>query len=191
MTDGPFRNAKLPWRWKRYGEDLVNDATSQDERVVRACHSMLGDVVIKDISSLLRALSANAQRIQMDLDPVSSTEAIFYGYPKSPLTDTLQKHLIANLRARMSPEIALNQALKATTEEWIRETKNRIADECIRVRDIGDMTREEYRQALGRNRDAFAAVNLDAICDALLSGKKGAFKSAVRKKSGVDEGPDE
>ncbi len=47
MTDGPFRNSELSSRWKRYGKDLVSDATSSEERTAQACHSMLGDVDMK------------------------------------------------------------------------------------------------------------------------------------------------
>ena len=96
MTDGPFKNAVLSSRWKQYGKDLVSDAASSEERAAQACHSILGDVDLKALGPLLSALKAQAQRTQMDLDPVSSVEAVFESHAKSPLTDILQKHLIAN-----------------------------------------------------------------------------------------------
>ena len=111
MTDGPFRNAELSSRWRRYGESLVSDAVSPGERTAQACRSMLGDVDMKSFSALLSALKAHAQRPQMDLDPVASLDAIFDSHSKSPLTDILQKNLAANLRDQMPPEIALDQAL--------------------------------------------------------------------------------
>ena len=39
MTDGLFRNAELPGRWKRYGQELVSDGASPEERTMHACHA--------------------------------------------------------------------------------------------------------------------------------------------------------
>ena len=77
MSDGPFRNAELPSSWKRYGQDLVSDATSREERTTQACHSMIGDVDMKTFSPLFDELKAHADRPQMDLDPVTAVETIF------------------------------------------------------------------------------------------------------------------
>lgn len=190
MTDGPFRNAQLSGRWKRYGRDLVSDAASQDERTARACHSMLGDVDLKALGSLLRELKAHAQRPQMDLDPVASTDIIFGNHPKSPLADALQKHLTAQLRSQRPFEAGLEQALNDATTEWIGITKNRLDEECIRARDIGDMTRDEYRKGIDRNLETFRAIDPTAIREALALDNARAFKKAVTKKDGLDEGPD-
>ena len=191
MTDGPFRNAALSSRWKQYGKDLVNDAVSSEERAGQACHSMLGDVDAKAICSLLRALKEHAQRLQIDLDPVASAEAIFDRHAKSPLTDILEKHLIANIRDQMPSDQARDQALQSTVREWTAITKNRLDEECIRARDLGDMNHERYRNGIDRNQQTFDAIEVNAICQALLSGRPSAFKRATRKKAGVDEGPDE
>ena len=77
MSDGPFRNAELPSSWKRYGQDLVSDAASREERTTQACHSMIGDVDMKTFSPLLDELKAHVDRPQMDLDPVTAVETIF------------------------------------------------------------------------------------------------------------------
>lgn len=191
MTDGPFRNAKLSCRWKRYGQDLVSDATSDEEGAAQACHSMLGDADMTIFSPILSALEAHAQRSQLDLDPVYSTDAIFDSHSKSPLTDTLQKHLTANLRDQMPRDVALDQALASTAKDWIDVTKNRLDEECIHARDLGDMSKDDYGKAIERNRDTFAAINPGDLCGALTSGNKRAFKQMLRKKAGVDEGPDE
>ena len=191
MTDGPFRNAALSSRWKRYGEDLISDATGPEKRTAQACHSMLGDVDMNAINPLLRDLQTHSLRPQLDLDPFASIDAIFDGYPKSPLADTIQKHLTANLRDQIPPEAALDQALISSTNDWTGTTKNRLDEECIRAREHGDMSREDFRKGLERNRDTFAAVNQAALCDALTSGNKRAFKQAIQKKDGIDEGPDE
>lgn len=191
MTDGPFKNSRLSNKWKRYGEDLVNDATSQKERATQACHSMLGDVDMKVLTPLLKELQAYAQLSQMDLDPVSPVEAIFDSHQKSLLGDTLQKHLIANIRGQIAPEKALDDALISAAKDWIGVTKNRLDEECIRARDLGDMNTENYRKGIDRNRETFSAIDPAKLRDALVSGNKRAFGSAHQKKVGVDEGPDE
>lgn len=191
MTDGPFRNAELSSRWKQYGKDLVSDATSVEERTTQACHGMIGDVDMPEISGILGAIKAYAERPQMDLDVISSMETLFENCPKSPLVDTFQKHLIANLRDQMPLDTALDQALSGTVSDWIGMTKNRLDEECIRARDLGDMNLEDYRRGIERNRETFANINPDALSDALTTGDKRAFKQAQQKKTGVDEGPDE
>ena len=191
MTDGPFKNAALSSRWKQYGKDLVSDAASLEERTAQACHSILGDMDMKGHGSLLSALKGHAQRPQMDLDPVSSTEAIFDSHAKSPLTDILQKHLIANLRDQIPAERALDQAFPSTVTDWIDISKNRLDEECIRARDLGDLNHENYRKGIERNHETFDAIRPNELYDALFFGSRSAFKQATRKKVGVDEGPDE
>jgi hypothetical protein len=191
MTDGPFRNAELSSRWQRYGQDLVSDATNLEERAMQACHSMVGDLDMKAFSPLLRELQAHAERAQMDLDPVTTIGTIFENHSTSPLTDIFQKHLIANLRDQIRTEMALDQALANTARDWIGTTKNRLDEECIRARDLGDMSREDYQKAIVRNRETFAAIKPSDLREALATGDRNAFNQALRKKAGVDEGPDE
>jgi hypothetical protein len=191
MTDGPFRNAELSSRWKRYGQELVSDAASPEERTTHACHSMIGDVDMKAFSPLFDELKAHAENPQMDLDPVTTVETIFENHSMSPLADALQRNLIANFRDQIAPEKALDQALDSTAKEWIGTTKNRLDEECIRARELGDMSREDYRKGIERNRETFAAIKPSELGDALATGNKRAFRQAVQKKAGVDEGPQE
>lgn len=191
MTDGPFRNAELSSRWKRYGQDLVSDAVGPKERMAQACHSMIGDVGMKAFRPLFDEIKARAERPQMDLDPVTAIETIFENHPRSPLADTFQRHLLANLRDQVSLKNARDQALDSTVKEWIGTTKNRLDEECIRARDLGDMSREDYAKGIERNRETFAAINPSELCDALATGNKRAFRQVVQKKAGVDEGPEE
>ena len=191
MTDGPFRNIELSKRWKQYGRDLVSDAASVDERTLQSCHSMVGDLNLSEISSLLIAIKRHAARPQMDLDMKSAAETLFESCPKSPLTDTLQKHLMANLYERMPLDTALDQALQSTVADWIGITKNRLDEQCIRARDLGDMSQDDYRKGIERNAETFAGIDRSGLCDALVNGDKRAFKRAQQKKKGVDEGPDE
>ena len=127
----------------------------------------------------------------MDLDPVTAVETIFENHSTSPLADALQRNLIANFRDQIPPEKALDQALDSTAKEWIGTTKNRLDEECIRARELGDMSREDYRKGIERNRETFAAIKPSELCEpwppatSALSGRR------FRKKLGVDEGPEE
>ena len=103
----------------------------------------------------------------------------------------MQRHLIANLRDQIPPEKALDQALDSTAKERISITKSRLDEECIRARELGDMSREDCRKGIERNRETFAAIKPSELCDALATGNKRAFRQAVQKKAGVDEGPEE
>lgn len=191
MTDGPFRNSELSSRWKRYGQDLVSEAASLEERTTQACHSMIGDVDMKVFGPLFKELKVHAERAQMDLDPLTPVETIFENHAPSPLADTLKRHFAANLRDQISSEKALDQALERTAKEWIGTTKNRIDEECIRARDLGDMGREDYHKGIERNRETFASIKIGELIGALASGNKRAFSQAADKKAGVDEGPEE
>jgi hypothetical protein len=191
MSDGPFRNAELSSRWKRYGQELVSDAASPEERTVHACHSIIGDVDMDAFSSLFKELKIHAERPQLDLDPVAAIEAIFEQHALSPLIDALQRHLIANVQDQLSPEKALNEALENTVKECVGTIKNRLDEECIRARDVGDMSREDYQKGIERNRETFAAIKPSGLCDALATGNKRAFRRAMQKKTDVDQGPNE
>jgi hypothetical protein len=191
MSDGPFRNAELPSRWKRYGQELVSDAASPEERTTLACHSMVGDVDMKTFSTLFSELKVYADRPQPDLDAVTEVETIFENHAPSPQADALQRHLIANLRDQIPSEKALDQALESATKEWIDITKNRLDEECIRAREFGDMSLEDYQKGIKRNRETFASVNPGQLRDALAAGNKRAFRQTVAKKDGVDEGPED
>ena len=129
MTDGPFRNAELSIRWKQYGRDLVSDAASADERTLQACHSMVGDLNLSEISNLLSAIKRHAERPQMDLDIMSLMEALFERGTKPPLIDALQKHLMANLHDRMPIDTARDPALKSTVVDWIGRPKHSMDEE--------------------------------------------------------------
>lgn len=191
MSDGPFSNADLSSRWKRYGQDLVSDASSREERTMRACHSMIGDVDMKTFSPLFDELKAYTDQTQLDLDPITAVETIFDNHPMSPLSDALRRHLTANMREQIHPEEVLDHALKGMTKEWISTTKNRLDEECIRARELGDMSREDYGKGIERNRETFAAINTSELSEALAIGNKRAFRQAVEKKFDVDEGPEE
>lgn len=191
MSDGPFRNIALSSRWKQYGKQLVNDAGSAEERTGLVCHCILGDINMNDFQALFGELKAETSRPQRDLDPAPAIERIFDSHPVAPLIDVLRRHLVANTSDQMPPEIALDQALRTTVREWVGIVQNRLDEACIRARDRGDMSLTDFRKGIERNHETFGAIPLNDLCIALASGNKRAFRQAVQKKCGIDEGPEE
>lgn len=189
MTDGPFRNLPLNAAWKRYGDDLVNDAKSKDERVARASDAMLAGANLDAISALTNALQEYADRLQLDFDPLGSIERILQEYSQSGLADDLARNLMANLSDHESLSAALDAALAGVTENLIASSKNRLDEHCIRSRDFSDMTAADYRKALARNQETFAAVDAGKIAQALRTGNRRAFSVDLKKKVGVNDGP--
>tara|TARA_R110000868_G_scaffold410363_3_gene698186 strand:+ start:669 stop:1244 length:576 start_codon:yes stop_codon:yes gene_type:complete len=190
MTDGPFRNMPLNAAWKRYGEDLVNDAKSSDERVARAGDAMLANVDIGEIATLVAALREYDNRLQLDFDPLGSIQRIIEDHAGGCLGDELARNLMANLYGQDSLATALDKALIDVAENLISSSKNRLDAHCIKSRELGDMKAAEYPTALARNRDTFAAIDAAKIANALETGNRRAFAASLKKKVGTDDGPD-
>lgn len=190
MTDGPFRNLPLSAAWKRYGEDLVNDAKSKDERIARAGDAVLAGANIDEFSALTVALQEYADRLQLNLDPLGAIECILQEHSQAGIANELGRNLVANLSYYDSISDALGAALAQTTEDLVISSKNRLDEDCMRSRDLGDMNEKNYRKALVRNGEAFAGLDADKIAGALRSGNRHAFSAALQKKVGVDDGPD-
>lgn len=189
MTDGPFRNSALSNKWKQYGQDLVSDAISHDERVKQACHSVLGAIDMKAFERLYRELDARASRDQMDLDAVAATETIFDNCERTTLSDTLERHLLCNLREGLPERKSFDLALERAVSEILDNAKNRIDEECIRARDTGDMSRSDFHKGLERNKETFEGVDAASLCTALENGNKNAFRRTARRDT--DDGPDD
>ncbi|WP_244467744.1 hypothetical protein [Pseudorhizobium banfieldiae] len=189
MTDGPFRNSALSNKWKQYGRDLVNDAASLDERAKQACHSVLSAIDMKAFDRLYRELDSRASRDQMDLDSVAATESIFDNYERSSLSDALERNLLSNLREGMSERKSLDAALGSAVSELLENAENRIHEECLRARDVGDMSPADFAKGVQRNRETFASIDVGGVCAALENGNKNAFRRTAR--TDVNDGPDE
>lgn len=191
MTDGPFRNAVLSGAWKRYGRNLANDACSLNDRAVQACRSIIGDIP-KEVKALLSDLKSLAGRPQMDLDPSASIDAIFARHIRSPLTDTLERHLAVQIQDGVRLEVALPHVVQKTVTGLIEDAKERMIDGCVSARDKGDISLKEFPKILGRSDEAFEQVygHHDLLCQTLFEGPK-VLKNATRKKDGLDEGPEE
>lgn len=188
MTDGPFRNLRLSNRWKKFGEQLVSDAASHAERVNQACHSMITDAGMKEFTSMVQELSGYLAQSQLSLDPVGDVETVIERHPMSSLSDILRRTIIAEIEKGLPRTEALQTAMKATTREWVGIVKNRLDEDCIQARDLGDMSRVDYQKGLERNAEAFSGIDLEKLCRAMQDGDRRAFTSP--KHMTVDEGPE-
>ena len=129
------------------------------------------------------------RRAQLDLDPLSSVESIFQSHSKTAFGDTLQKEVFLRLGDQMTPDAAIRQALEASVDNQISSARNRIQEECIGARESGEMWRDQFARTVTQANAAFDALAKGDICDALRAGDKDAFKNAVAKQEGLDEGP--
>src|SRR3546814_9026949 len=80
---------------------------------------MLGDVDWDSISPLLKQLEASARNSQLELDPCAHVADICDKHPISPFSDSLQKHLTANLRDNLPSQEALDNALLSSVTDWV------------------------------------------------------------------------
>lgn len=188
MSDGPFKNLKLNKRWKRFAEAVQNDAFDRAECCAMASNALVHEILTDGVQTLLADLQDYASLKQLDLDPLSSIESIFNVHMKTPFTDTLQKE-VALCLCEAAPSDAARQALKAAVTEQISEAMNRVEEECIRAREAGEMWQDQFQLTVKQARATFNALDINGICEALLAGNKNAFKNAVSKKVGLEEGP--
>lgn len=189
MTDGPFNNLVLGRRWRRYADALLNDAVDSAERCALASDAIVQELLTDDTQALIKDLQIYASKKQLDFDPVSSIEMVFNNHDKTSFADTLQKELAFRLNEQTAPEIAIAQALDASVCDHIGEAKNRIEEECVHLRESGEMRQEQFDRAVNNSNATFDILTISNICDALRACDKFAFKKAASKKEGLDEGP--
>lgn len=189
MTDGPFTNLRLDSRWKRFAESVQNDAVSESERCALASDALVREILTDLNQALLADLEAYVWQEQLDIDPRFSVERIFDRHSKTPFADILHRELTYLLDGQMRSDAAFGQALEASVSDQISEARNRIEEECIRARESGEMRQSQFDRTVTEASAAFDALAEDEICKALRAGDKNAFKEAVSKKEGLDEGP--
>lgn len=188
MSDGPFKNLKLGSRWKRFAEAVQNAAFDHAACCAMASDALVREILTKGVQALLADLQAYASRKQLDLDPLFSIESIFNLHMKTSFTDTLQKEVALGLSEQAAPADAIWQAMKACASEQMSEAMNRIQEECIVAREFGVMWQDQFNNTIKQASATFNELDIDKICEALLNGNKNAFKDAVSKKEGLDEG---
>lgn len=189
MSDGPFKNLKLGKRWQRFAEAVQNVAFDSAECCALASDALVHEILTGDVPALLAKLLAYANRGQLDFDPLFSVESIFIDYSKSAFADNLQKEVAPRLSLETNPGTAIMEAVYASLSEQIRKVRNRIEEECVHDYEVGKMKKDQFVCTLNQASAIFDGLDNNKICEALLSCNKGAFKAAVSKKEGLDEGP--
>ncbi|KIH77534.1 hypothetical protein SAMN05660860_00958 [Geoalkalibacter ferrihydriticus] len=189
MSDGPFKNLRLTKRWRKFTEAAYNDAFDQIEYCAMASDAVVQDALTDSVRALVSALNSYVTQNQMDIDPLSSLERIFNEHSKDQFADTLQREMRFHLSEKCLPGEALEQALAASVDDQINIARNRIQEECIHSSEIGQMRQDQLDRTIERANSAFESLDRQSICEAIIAGNKQAFKGAVAKKDGLEEGP--
>lgn len=189
MPDGPHKNLKLDWRWKRFAGTLHNDAADDGERSGLASHALVREILTEDNPALLAELTRYAQQPQLDLVPEDSVQRIFSKHRRSAFSGTLEKEVTFRLHDGSPPDAALEEALRASVDDQLRKASDRIEDECICGYVRGEMRKDQYLCMVDRANAIIDGLSRPAICDALRNGDKDAFAGAASKRKGIDEGP--
>jgi hypothetical protein len=187
MVDGPFKNAALPERWKKFGDSLTSNAVSSAERVQQAESAIFRDLCTKETRDLVSDVLEYVNRQQGDLIPRMGIDAIFDKHAKTPQADILYRHITTNLARQMPLLPAWNNAFDSFVRHEAYGTRNRIHEECLHARDRGDLVGAKFSRAVRRAAETFDKVNVSRIRDDLLSGKSKAA-AAIPKSTGLDDG---
>ncbi|WLA47905.1 hypothetical protein QIH80_40925 [Bradyrhizobium elkanii] len=83
---------------------------------------------------------------------------------------------------------AVAPALDAAIRNQIGEARNRFQEECIRAREMGEMTQDAYDRVQEKINTSFDTIEADKVRNALVAGKKDAFEKDLGRGDGVDEG---
>ncbi len=189
MSDGPFKNLRLSYHWKRFAAAAGNDAADRTQRCALASHALVREILTDDYRTLLNDLQAYTCQTQLDFDPVSSVDSIFCRHSRTAFGDTLHKELAFRLGHKMPPDSAMREALIASIDNQSSKARKRFEEECIRTRESGEMRQGDFDHTVTHAGEAFDALTKDEIYDAIRTGDRNAFKTAASKKRGLDEGP--
>lgn len=192
MTDGPFKNAPMPRRWKNYGDELGCDATSQDERVKLYCDNVLSDMGLKQLAPLLKELNAYAERCEThpELFPGVTIDGIIRKHEVAPSVMTLQKNLAVNLADKMSVKNALSEAIGRFAGDCLAGSGNRIHDALMSARGRGEMSAKVFAKCKERHQETLTSVNKSDFVNSVMSGNHQAYKAGRKNVIRSEEGPD-
>lgn len=189
MSDGPFKNLRLAKSWKTFAKAAYNDAFDQIECCAMASNAVVHDVLSDSVRTLLSVLKSYVSQKQMDMDPLSSIERIFNEHSKDQFVNTLQKEMAYRVSDNSSHSEVLEQALASSLDEQVNISRARFQDECIHLSEIGEMQQVQLDRTIDRANSVFESLDRQRISEAILACNKQAFKSAIAKKDGIDEGP--
>ncbi len=188
MTDGPFKNAQLPSRWKKFGDSLLDDAADPEYCTERAEHALMRDlpvsfrVMVQEIDQAIkRSFSDDLARL--------AVLAVIDKHCKSPTpySDTLQRYLSAYISRPMSIETAVTLALDSTIKREANKIRVRMGDEIEHARDRRTLKEVDYKKA-SANLSCLYNINIAKIREDVRNNKK-APKAAALRKLGDDDGP--
>lgn len=188
MSDGPFKNLKLDSRLKRFASAVQNDTVDDKQRTALASDAII-HAVLKESPTLFSDLTAYLESDQLDFDPKATINAIFEGNPKSQFTDNFQKEVRLGLHDGKPPSVAISDGLESAVCTQIEEVRTRTQEACLEAHNSGDMWKEQFDRTISGTKAALRDVDVPQIRDALMRGDKNAFKSVIKKKEGLNEGP--
>jgi hypothetical protein len=189
MSDGPFRNLRLAKGWKKFAKAAYNDAFDLTECCAMASNAVVHDVLSDSVQALLSVLKSYVSQIQMDMDPLSSIEKIFNEHSKDQFVNTLQKEMAYRVSDNCTHSEVLEQALASSLDEQVNISRARFQDECIHLSETGEMQQVQLDRTINRANSVFESLDRQSISEAILACNKQAFKDAVAKKDGIDQGP--
>lgn len=189
MTDGPFKNLKLDARSKRFAEAVQNDAEDHGTRCVLASDAILNSI-LRESNALIGALQQYGRDGQLELDPHASISAIFDAHPKSEFADHLQREIRMRLHERVNSQLAIDDSLQAALETGIGEFRTRTQEACLEAHRNGEMRRDQFDRFVDGSNRALQGIDRNRIMEAIKDGNMSAFKQDVRKKQGIEEGPE-
>lgn len=188
MSDGPFKNLKLDSRLKRFATAVQNDTVDDKQRTALVSDAIV-HATLKESSTLFGDLTAYLESDRLDFDPKATINAIFDGNPKSQFSDNFQKEVGLGLHDGKRPSDAISEGLESAIHTQIEEVRTRTQEACLEAYNSGDMWKDQLERTIRGANAALRSVNVPQIRDALMQGNKRAFKSAIKKKEGLDEGP--
>jgi len=189
MSDGPFKNLKLPRRWKLFSEAVQTDAFDTSYCCALASHALLNDILTDKAKHLLLELRAYVNRDQLDFDPLSSLNGIFSRHSRTPFADILEKEVALRVGGQMVVCDSIKESLGAALVEHMGEAKNRIIEECLESREFKKMQQDQFNRTISQSSAIFRSLSINDICEALLACEKNAFKKDISKKVGLEDGP--
>lgn len=189
MSDGPFKNLRLTQHWKKFAKAAYNDAFDQMECRGLASHAIVQDVLTDPVRVLLKVLKTYMDQNQMEMAPQASLERFFNDYGKNQFADILKKEMAWRLHENDNHKKVLEQAVASSVDAQIDISRTRMQEECIRSCESGEMNRNQLEATIDRTNTVLGSLDRQNICEVILACDKQAFKDAVAKKEGIDEGP--
>lgn len=186
MTDGPFKNAGLASHWKKFGDSLVSDAVSRDERTERAERALMRDLP-KSFRQLIHEVDQSIQKSHADVSARQAIDELFDKHQTTPFSDTLRRYFKVYISKPIPLHTAWILAIDSTIKRENGKIRIRMTEELMHARDRKQLSRADFDKA---------SINLGCLDDIKvaniredLRANKTAPKAALAKKRGNDDGP--